>query len=254
MRVIGVPTVADRIAQTVVRAHLEPEVEPLFHPDSYGYRPGRSALDAVGVCRQRCWQNNWVIDLDIRAFFDSIPHSLLLKAVSKHTDLPWVLLYVKRWLEAPLQREDCTIVERDRGTRPSPSGEEVAIGHRQEVFEDVGPVVDEVSDSQLLADRVLVLASTDEVHVARWDFVVAQEAVRPEPLAGQVRDLRSRLGNDIDPVVERGAEDTDCLARARTAGVSIGRAPKKELSEVSATRSVRTPPTSRPRIAGTVPA
>jgi len=116
VRVLGVPTVADRIAQTVVRAYLEPEVEPLFHPDSYGYRPRRSALDAVGACRERCWKNNWVIDLDIRAFFDSIPHPLLLKAVSKHTDLPWVLLYIKRWLEAPLQREDGTIVERDRGT------------------------------------------------------------------------------------------------------------------------------------------
>jgi RNA-directed DNA polymerase len=115
-RTLGVPTVADRIAQTVVRVYLEPQVEPLFHPDSWGYRPGRSALDAVGACRQRCWKLDWVIDLDIRAFFDSIPHSLLLNAVSKHTDLPWVLLYVKRWLEAPLQRQDGTLMQRDRGT------------------------------------------------------------------------------------------------------------------------------------------
>jgi RNA-directed DNA polymerase len=115
-RTLGVPTVADRVAQTVVRAYLEPEVEPIFHPDSYGYRPGRSALDAVATCRQRCWKYDWVIDLDLRAFFDTIPWDLMLKAVSKHTDLPWVLLYVKRWLEAPLQREDGTIVERDRGT------------------------------------------------------------------------------------------------------------------------------------------
>ena len=91
-------------------------MEPLFHPDSYGYRPGRSALDAVGACRQRCWRYDWVIDLDLRSFFDTIPHDLLLKAVSKHTNLPWVLLYVKRWLEAPLQREDGTIIARDRGT------------------------------------------------------------------------------------------------------------------------------------------
>jgi hypothetical protein len=111
-----VPTVADRVAQTVVRMYLEPEVEPLFHPDSYGYRPGRSALDAVGMCRQRCWKFDWVIDLDLKAFFDSIDHALLLKAVSKHTNLPWVLLYVKRWLEAPPQRKDGTIVPRDRGT------------------------------------------------------------------------------------------------------------------------------------------
>ncbi len=107
---------ADRVAQTVVRMYLEPGVEPFFHPDSYGYRPGRSALDAVAACRQRCWRYDWVIDLDIGAFFDSIPHDLLLKAVSKHTDLPWVLLYVKRWLVAPLQREDGTIIARDRGT------------------------------------------------------------------------------------------------------------------------------------------
>ncbi len=116
VRTLGVPTVADRVAQTVVRMYLEPEVEPLFHPDSYGYRPGRSALHAVGECRKRCWKFDWVIDLDLRAFFDSIDHALLLKAVSKHTDLPWVILYVRRWLDAPLQREDGTIVARDRGT------------------------------------------------------------------------------------------------------------------------------------------
>jgi RNA-directed DNA polymerase len=115
-RILGVPTVADRVAQTVVRMYLEPEVEPLFHPDSYGYRPGRSALDAVGACRKRCWKYDWLIDLDLRAFFDSIDHGLLLKAVSKHTDLSWVLLYVKRWLKAPLQKEDGTLVARDRGT------------------------------------------------------------------------------------------------------------------------------------------
>jgi RNA-directed DNA polymerase len=96
--------------------YLEPEVDPLFHPDSCGYRPGRSVLDAVGACRQRCWRYDWLIDLDIRSFFDSIPHSLLLKAVAKHTDLRWVLLYVQRWLEAPLQREDGTLEQRDRGT------------------------------------------------------------------------------------------------------------------------------------------
>lgn len=116
VRTLGVPTVADRVAQTVVRMYLEPDVEPLFHPDSYGYRPGRSALDAVGQCRKRCWKYDWVIDLDLRAFFDSIDHDLLLRAVSKHTDLPWVLLYVRRWLQAPLQREDGTVIARDRGT------------------------------------------------------------------------------------------------------------------------------------------
>jgi RNA-directed DNA polymerase len=98
------------------RSRLEPEVEPMFHPDSYGYRPGRSALDAVAACRERCWSYDWVIDLDIRAFFDSLDHDLVLKSVSKHTDLRWVLLYVKRWLEAPLQRQDGTVVQRERGT------------------------------------------------------------------------------------------------------------------------------------------
>ena len=116
VRVLGVPTVADRIAQTVVRMYLEPEVEPIFHPDSYGYRPGRSALDAVGTCRKRCWRADWVIDLDIRAFFDTVPWDLVLKAVAHHTDQQWILLYVERWLKAPLQHQDGTLVDRDRGT------------------------------------------------------------------------------------------------------------------------------------------
>jgi RNA-directed DNA polymerase len=116
VRVLGVPTVADRIAQTVVRLYLEPVVEPVFHPDSYGYRPGRSALDAVGACRQRCWKADWVVDLDIKAFFDSVPHDLVLRAVAHHTEHRWILLYVQRWLAAPVQREDGTLAARDRGT------------------------------------------------------------------------------------------------------------------------------------------
>jgi RNA-directed DNA polymerase len=117
VRVLGVPTVADRIAQTVVRLYLEPKVEPIFHPDSYGYRPGRSALDAVGVCRERCWRSDWVLDLDIRAFFDSVPHDLVLRAVAHHSEQQrWILLYVERWLKAPLQREDGTLVARECGT------------------------------------------------------------------------------------------------------------------------------------------
>lgn len=116
IRILGVPTITDRIAQTVVAQHLEGKVDPIFHPDSYGYRPNCSALDAVGTCRQRCWQYDWVIDLDIRKFFDSVPWDLVIKAVEAHTDEPWVLLYVKRWLAAPLQRTDGTLQERDRGT------------------------------------------------------------------------------------------------------------------------------------------
>jgi RNA-directed DNA polymerase len=115
-RILGVPTVDDRIAQTVTAMYLEREVEPIFHPDSFGYRPGRSALDAVGRCRERCWRNDWVIDLDVRAFFDSVDHSLMLKAVERHTDQRWILLYVTRWLQAPIQQPDGTLVARDRGT------------------------------------------------------------------------------------------------------------------------------------------
>jgi RNA-directed DNA polymerase len=115
-RILGVPTVDDRIAQTVAAMYLERQVEPIFHPDSYGYRPGRSALDAVGRCRERCWRNDWVIDLDVRAFFDSVDHSLMLKAVERHTDQRWILLYVTRWLQAPLRQPDGTLTARDRGT------------------------------------------------------------------------------------------------------------------------------------------
>jgi group II intron reverse transcriptase/maturase len=115
-RILGVPTVADRIAQTVVARRLEAKVEPIFHPDSYGYRPGRSALHAVAACRERCWKTNWVIDLDIQKFFDSVPWDLVVKAVQANTDLPWVVLYVKRWLQAPLQLPDGTLQQRDRGT------------------------------------------------------------------------------------------------------------------------------------------
>jgi len=100
-RMLGIPTVADRIAQTVVARRLEGKVEPIFHPDSYGYRPKRSALDAVGACRARCWKYDWVVDLDVAAFFDSVRWDLVVKAVEVHTDDPWVVLYVKRWLAAP---------------------------------------------------------------------------------------------------------------------------------------------------------
>jgi RNA-directed DNA polymerase len=116
VRTLGVPTVADRVAQTVATMYLEPKVEPIFHPDSYGYRPGRSALDAVDTCRKRCWKADWVVDLDIKAFFDSVPHDLILRAVEHHTDQKWVLLYVTRWLQAPLQRRNGELVARDRGT------------------------------------------------------------------------------------------------------------------------------------------
>lgn len=116
IRPLGIPTVADRVAQTVVKMVFEPLVEPIFHEDSYGYRPGKSAIDAVGAARKRCWANDWVIDLDIKGFFDSIPHDLVERAVARHTDLPWVRLYVARWLRAPVQRPDGSLEERAKGT------------------------------------------------------------------------------------------------------------------------------------------
>lgn len=115
-RVLGVPTVSDRAAQMVVKIYLEPKVELIFHNDSYGYRPGKSAIEAVGKARERCWKYDWVLDLDIKGFFDNIDHELLMKAVRKHTDSKWILLYVERWLKAPAQQPDGTLVQRDRGT------------------------------------------------------------------------------------------------------------------------------------------
>jgi group II intron reverse transcriptase/maturase len=123
VRILGVSTVADRIAQTAASMYLERVVEPIFHPDSYGYRPKRSALDAVKVCRERCWKYDWVVDLDVRKFFDTIDHDLLLRAVEKHAAEPWVVLYVRRWLVAPLQRPDGSLVARDRG---SPQGSAIS--------------------------------------------------------------------------------------------------------------------------------
>jgi len=115
-RPLGIPTVADRIAQTVVKMVLEPCVEPAFHKDSYGYRPGKSALDAVGETRKRCWAFDWVVDLDIKAFFDSLDHELVERAVAHHTDVAWVRLYISRWLRAPVQMPDGTQVARSKGT------------------------------------------------------------------------------------------------------------------------------------------
>jgi RNA-directed DNA polymerase len=117
-RVLGVPTVADRIAQTVVALTLEPRTEAIFHRDSYGYRPGRSAHQALAACRARCWEKDWVLDVDIRSFFDSLNHDLVVKAVKANITVEqrWVLLYVTRWLTAPLQQPDGTLQQRDRGT------------------------------------------------------------------------------------------------------------------------------------------
>lgn len=118
-RRLGVPTVSDRIAQMVAKVYFEPTVEPYFHRDSYGYRPGKSAIKAVGVTRKRCWRYAWVLDLDIKGFFDNIDHMLMMRAVRKHTRSKWLLLYISRWLKAPIQLEDGSLVSREKG---SPQG------------------------------------------------------------------------------------------------------------------------------------
>lgn len=115
-RPLGIPTVADRVAQMVVKMELEPHLETHFHPDSYGYRPHKSALDAVGVTRQRCWRKDWVLSLDIKGFFDHIDHQLLMRALRKHTQEGWVLLYIERWLKAPIAFKDGRIVHPEEGT------------------------------------------------------------------------------------------------------------------------------------------
>jgi RNA-directed DNA polymerase len=115
-RVLGVPSVSDRVAQTVWKRYFEPIVEPHFHEDSYGYRPGKSAHDAVEVTRKRCWKYDWVLEFDIKGLFDNIDFELLMKTVRWHTNERWLLLYVERWLKAPFQKDDGTLVERTKGT------------------------------------------------------------------------------------------------------------------------------------------
>jgi len=115
-RVLGIPTVTDRIAQAVVKLQIEPDIEPRFLEDSYGYRPGKSALDAVGITRKRCWKYDWILEFDIRGLFDNIPHDLLNRALLKHVTCKWALLYIERWLRAPIQQPDGSLVDRDRGT------------------------------------------------------------------------------------------------------------------------------------------
>jgi RNA-directed DNA polymerase len=116
VRVLGIPTVADRVAQTAVKRWLEPRLDPIFCADSYGYRPGKSALEAVAVTRRRCWDYDWTVEFDIRGLFDNLDHGLLVVALRKHCQEPWILLYVGRWLRAPTQTTDGQTLERHRGT------------------------------------------------------------------------------------------------------------------------------------------
>lgn len=116
IRILGVPTVSDRIAQMIVKLSIEPLIEPHFHEDSYGYRPNKSAIDAVGVTRARCWKYDWLIEFDIKGLFDNIDHELLMKAVRKHTDCKWAIMYIERWLKAPFQKSTGELVGRTAGT------------------------------------------------------------------------------------------------------------------------------------------
>jgi len=115
-RILGIPTVSDRVAQMVANIYFEPLVEPYFHEDSYGYRPEKSAIQAVAVTRKRCWRYNWLLEFDIKGLFDNIEHDLLMKAVKHHTRNKWILLYIERWLKTPFQQNDGTLVERTKGT------------------------------------------------------------------------------------------------------------------------------------------
>ena len=115
IRPLGIPTVGDRVAQMVVVLTLEPQLDPLFHKDSYGYRRNKSAHQAINKAREMCWKHNWVLDMDISKFFDTIDHELLMKAVRKHTNCIWILLYIQRWLTVPYEKSDGTMIERDKG-------------------------------------------------------------------------------------------------------------------------------------------
>lgn len=115
-RILGVPTVSDRVAQMVVKMTLEPLLEPLFDENSFGYRPGKSAHDAIAITRKRCWNYDWVVEFDIKGLFDNFDHKLLMKALRHHCKCKWVLLYVERWLKAPMQNKDSSIVMRESGT------------------------------------------------------------------------------------------------------------------------------------------
>ena len=115
-RILGIPTVEDRVAQMVAKLYFEPMVEPLFYNDSYGYRPNKSAIDALRQARERCFRRDWVLELDIKGLFDNIKHGYLMYMVEKHTDCKWLILYIKRWLTVPFVMEDGSVVERRSGT------------------------------------------------------------------------------------------------------------------------------------------
>jgi len=189
-RPLGIPTVCDRIAQTVAKRYLEPILEPLFHRDSYGYRPGRSAHQALSVARQRCWRYDWVLDLDIKSFFDTIDWELLLRALRRHTDCKWVLLYIERWLKAPVSMPDGTLVERNQGTPQGGS-------HQSTAGKPVSALCVRLLDDQALSGHPL-RALRRRYHLPLWErgasacpkgrAGAALRAVSPCPSSAQDED------------------------------------------------------------------
>ncbi|MGY1873962.1 reverse transcriptase domain-containing protein [Nocardia gipuzkoensis] len=194
------------MAQTVVAAHLEKRVDPIFHPDSYGYRPGKSALDAVGKCRERCWKKDWVIDLDVQKFFDSVRWDLIVKAVEVHTDAPWVVLYVKRWLRAPVQQADGTLLERTRGTPQGASVSPVLANLFLHYAFDMWLVREfPAVEFERYADDAVVHCTTERQ--ARRVLAALQERMDEVGLALHPAKNRDRLlpGREPTPTVRRHA-------------------------------------------------
>jgi group II intron reverse transcriptase/maturase len=117
IRRLGIPTISDRVGQMAVKDYLEPRFEEIFSPNSYGYRPNKNAHQALSIVRENCWKYDWVIDLDIKGFFDNISHEKLMKAVEKHVPEKWACMYIRRWLNMPVLKKDGRLKEKQgKGT------------------------------------------------------------------------------------------------------------------------------------------
>jgi Reverse transcriptase (RNA-dependent DNA polymerase) len=204
-----VPTVADRVAQMVVKQVIEPAIEAKFLPNSYGYRPGRSALAAVGVTRERCWRYDWVLEFDIKGLFDNIDHALLLRALRKHVSCGWAMLYIRRWLTAPLQLADGTRVERTRGTPQggvsTPRTQKVTLTTLR-VMGATGSCGAAIrrrrqTDGDAMSDDDRVVANEDVLDYEAHDSLALNDIKRVGGAAQTPKKRRERLGK----AQERGA-------------------------------------------------
>jgi RNA-directed DNA polymerase len=190
LRKLGIPTVSDRVAQTVAVRYLEPLVEPIFHKDSYGFRPGRAQKDALEATVPRCWKFDWVIDLDIKAFFDTLDHQLLLDAVREHTDLAWLLLYIERWLKAPMQDANGNLCARDKGTPQggaiSPLLANIYLHHAFDAWmEAIYPYI----PFARFADDIVVHCKTK----AQADYILSQIAKRLQAWKLELHPEKTRI-------------------------------------------------------------